>query len=371
MNLSKEEKISFYRSVDEASPGLIKRGINNRQSLQRRETEDYYREELSKYRERSSKYWNRDYRSIDAFLKSVEVNRKRWLETVGDYETDEKDLAAETEPFWETEHFLAKWITVKVFKNLRGRAILALPKGRNGKVPLVICQHGAGSAPEWILGFDDPDDDYHAFGRKLAEHGFAVLAPLNITEGAPLARYTRLALLLGKTLWGLEIFKIRRLLDYALSLPEIDSERVAMWGLSLGGAYTLFTPPLEPRIKVGIIGAWFNDRFRKMVIEDPRYSCWLPIPNSEHAFIPGWLREFSDSDLISLICPRPIMIQTGKCDSIAWWPFVLEEFERAKEHYRKLGLEERIEIDLHEGGHEIRFDSGFRFLRKWLIDKKV
>ena len=111
--------------------------------------------------------------------------------------------------------------------------------------------------------------------------------------------------------------------------------------------------------------AWFNHRLNKMIIDDPRYSCFLSTAE-EHIFIPNWLTEFTDSDLISLICPRPVLIETGKCDGIAWWPQVLEEFEMAQEHYRKLGMEDRIEIDLHEGGHEIHLVRSLAFLKKWL-----
>ncbi len=362
---SEEGKFGFYKDATEASEGLIRRGIRDRQSLQRRETEDYLRAETLDYESRRTHYWNRDYSSIEAFERSVEANRKRWLEALGKFGPADEDMTPIREPFLETESFSAHWINIKLFDSLRGRGIIALPKGFAGRVPLVICQHGISSSPERVFGFDDPDNFYRAFGRRLAEQGFAILAPLNITEAAPRARYTRMTLMLGKTLWGLEIFKIRRLLDYVLSLPEIDSGRVAMWGLSLGGAYTLFTFPVEPRIKVGIIAAWFNHRLKKMVIDDPRYSCFLST-KEEHIFVPGWLREFTDSDLISLICPRPVMIQAGKCDGIAWWPFILEEFEHSKAHYVKLGIEERIELDLHKGGHEIRFDSGLQFLKKWL-----
>ena len=74
----------------------------------------------------------------------------------------------------------------------------------------------------------------------------------------------------------------------------------------------------------------------------------------------------SDSDLISLICPRPVLVQTGKGDGIAWWPFAMEEFERSKSHYARLEMADRIEMDLHEGGHEIRYASGRDFLKKRL-----
>jgi predicted esterase len=45
---------------------------------------------------------------------------------------------------------------------------------------------------------------------------------------------------------------------------------------------------------------------------------------------------------------------------------MLQEYEETREHYRKLGLEDRLEIDLHEGGHEIRLEKSLEFLKKWL-----
>ena len=174
-----------------------------------------------------------------------------------------------------------------------------------------------------------------------------MLAPMNLAKPTPRALYPPVPCWAQPV--GLEIAKLRRLLDYAEGRPEFDTNRIGMWGISLGGAYTIFTMPLEPRIKAGIITAWFNHRLRKMVVDDPRHSCFLST-REEHIFIPGWLREFADSDLISLICPRPVMSQTGKADGIAWWPWVLEEFAAARAHYQRLGLADRIELDLHEGG---------------------
>jgi len=76
-----------------------------------------------------------------------------------------------------------------------------------------------------------------------------------------------------------------------------------------------------------------------MAVDDPRYSCFLSV-DEEHIWIPGWLREFSDSDLSSLICPRPLLVEQGKADGIAWWPLMLQEYEKTCEHYQKLGLED-------------------------------
>ena len=66
------------------------------------------------------------------------------------------------------------------------------------------------------------------------------------------------------------------------------------------------------------------------------------------------------------IAARALLIQTGKKDGIGWWPQVVDEFEASREHYRKLGIPGHIEMDLHDGGHEIRVESGLPFLKKWL-----
>jgi hypothetical protein len=40
-------------------------------------------------------------------------------------------------------------------------------------------------------------------------------------------------------------------------------------------------------------------------------------------------------------------------------------------HYEKLGVADRIEMDLHEGGHEIHGTRAFEFLRTWLIGRPL
>jgi len=179
-------------------------------------------------------------------------------------------------------------------------------------------------------------------------------------------RVERLCRLADTTLPGIELARMQRLLDEVCRDPRIDNQRIGMWGVSLGGLATMFWMPLEPRIKAGVVAAWFNHRRNKMAVPDPRYSCFLET-KEEHAFFRGWLVEFTDADAVSLICPRPLLIQTGKQDKIAHWPQVVEEFNAAREHYTKLGIAERIEIDLHEGGHEARVQSGIRFLTRWLM----
>jgi dienelactone hydrolase len=361
---------SIWKAVDAMAEAEVRRAVADRQGLLRREVEDFLRTECEALPQRRAELWKWDYSSVEAFLDSVRENRERWSRAVGvgPFSRPEQPLCPEFAPFFETDTIVAQWLSLPFLGQYRARAVLAIPKRGNPPFPLVVAQHGIGSSPERVFGFDDPENIYHAYSRRLVEAGFAVLAPLNVTEARPRARLQRMCLMLGGTLFGLEIRRTARLLDYVQSRPDIDAGRMGMWGISLGGAYVMFTMPLEPRLRAGVTTAWFNRRVAKMVVDDPRYSCFLSA-DEEHVFIPGWLREFADSDLASLICPRPLQIQTGKCDSIAWWPLVLQEYEEAAEHYRRLGLAERIELDLHEGGHEADVEAGISFLRRWLLEE--
>lgn len=336
--------------------------IEQRNQRYATELEQYFREYLvDGYAARAGKAWNRSYVSIAEFVKSVEPNRARYrrifspphLRPTGPLERKAHPQVEGTE-----------WISLPL-GGLRAEALLAFPADVSKPVPLIIAQHGIGSFPERVFGIDDPQNLYHDYGHALVKAGFAVLAPFNLATVEKRNRMERLARLADTTLPGIELARIQCLLDEVLKDKRVDRKRVGMWGISLGGMATMFWMPLEPRIQCGVVCAWFNHRRNKMVIPDRRYSCFLET-KEEHAFFRGWLTEFTDSDVASLICPRPLLVQTGKADGIAWWPQVIEEFDASKEHYRKLKIEDRIEMDLHDGGHEIRLESGIAFLRKWL-----
>jgi hypothetical protein len=338
--------------------------LESRNEAYREELEDYFRQFLVEdYPLRSAQYWNRDYSGVEAFRESVAPNRKRYreifsppeLKPTGSLKRMSHPLLAEID---------AEWLSLPM-GSLQAQALLVLPKSTVDPVPLVIAQHGIGSYPERIFGVGDETNQYHDYGHALLDAGFAVLAHLNLRTIEKRNRIERLARLADTTLPGIEFSRMQALLSEVLKDPRIDENKVGMWGISLGGMATMFWMPLEPRISCGVVTAWFNHRRNKMVIPDERYSCFLET-EEEHAFFRGWLTEFTDSDAVSLICPRPLLIQHGKKDGIAWWPQVVEEFEASKIHYGKLGLEERIELVIHEGRHEIELDSGLRFLKKWL-----
>lgn len=358
------------QNLSEMSQAAVQRRVGERHNLQERETHDLLLSEIvDNYEQRRDRYWDRDYSSIEAFLSSVEHNRERWGEVMGDFGPRRSEFDVEKRPVFRTDEVVANELAVRIFDDhrYRGRAVLGRPTEGSGPYPLVIVAHGAGSSPELVFGLNDDADVYHAVGRRLVEAGYAVLAPRFVNPAGSRGSEARMTFeilwhTVGKSQFGLEVYRIQTFLDYLEGRPEIDESRIAMWGNSMGGATTLFTTPLEGRIDAAICSSFFNDRLTKHVKTEPRYSHFRPMSEAAHFFVPGWFREFSDADLTSLICPRPFMVQAGIADDIDWRPYLLEEFAAARKHYERLGVGERIELLDHQGGHEIVVDEGIAFI---------
>lgn len=343
---------------------MPKAQLEERNDMYKAELEKYLQDWIiTEYEDRAAKAWHRDYTGIDAFQRSVAPNRERWRAILNPPEL-RKSGPLRKEPHPYLKDLNAEWVELPLGP-VTARAILVLPEnaGKDNPVPLIIVQHGIGSYPETT--FSKSNELYHAYSRALLEAGFAVLALQNLQSVGYRNYIERYCRLIDTTLPGIELARMQHLLDVVLEDPRIDPDRVGMWGLSLGGMATMFWMPLEPRIKAGVVSAWFNQRRNKMTLPDDRYVSFMVV-DEEHAFFRGWLTEFTDHDVVSLICPRPLLIHHGKSDRIAHWPQVLEEFEIAKKHYEKLGIGDRISIEIFDGGHEARVETGIPFLVRWL-----
>ena len=354
---------AFARDVEDKTRARLEREFVDFQRLYANELEEY----LASCCRLEGSSWCRDYTSEEAYLQSIAGNREAWRDILGTsrFEADGVDGPPESWPLHRGDDYEAHWVHREFLPGVISRYIVAKPATVERPLPVVICQHGVGSSPFHVLGYMDPDGSYNAYAMRLLEAGFAVIAPANRTTAPGRSRLERIAHLLDTTLYGLECYKLDRIIDAIEEDPDLDGGRVGMSGLSLGGAATLlFTPAIE-RIQAACCAAWFLHRRSKMVLPSPRYVSFLET-GSEHQFIPGLLPEFSDSDLVSLICPRPFMAQHGKSDGIAWWPLVEAEWAASHEHYEKLGIPERAELVLHESGHEILPSRVIPFFKKWL-----
>lgn len=351
--------------------------------------DDYFTDLIEAQETRRESLWNRDYSGEEAYIKSVAPNRRRFLEMLGDWHWERGDLNPRVEYLFETADYKCERVFITAFDNIETDCLILTPPG-DGPSPAILCQHGLGGNPEVACGFCPTRGapDYNAFGIRMAMAGWVVFAPRMLSGyGRPeysevyvpphdmqreavlraRTRIYRKAMQVGMRLFGAEMFVLSRFVDYVQTLPSVIPDRIGLYGLSQGGQTALFFPAIDQRIRATVCSAYFNWRMMKQVFTDPqkRYVAYIDSTEEEKLFA-RHLLEFSDSDVVSLVAPRAFMAECGKHDGAVYWEYALREFEKVKLHYERLGIPDKAEFCLHEGGHECRCIESFEFLRQWV-----
>lgn len=232
-------------------------------------------------------------------------------------------------------------------------AMLLLPKQMQKKVPLVVFQHGGGGTPELAADFYGKNN--YNRGRRVVERGAAVLLPQLLlwsqeeteTMRAHPIEYDKYEIdknlkRLGSSLTGFQIGAIMRCIDYALTLGEIDPERIGMTGLSYGGYFTLYTMAADTRIKVGYTAGAFTDRD--------------VYPWYDWTYFDG-ARRFHDAEAAALCAPRRLVIQIGKTDTVFDYKSALPEMERIGDYFQAYGVPEQRKLSVWDGAHTFSDDN--------------
>src|SRR5690349_25101402 len=102
---------------------------------------------------------------------------------------------------------------------------------------------------------------------------------------------------------------------------------------------------MDQRSDAAVCSAWFADRTPKM-IGPHAVPTYLDSPE-EDKFFRELIELFADEDVISLIAPRAVAIEAGQKDTSVDFASSLKAFARARVHYEKLKIPQKIEHILH------------------------
>lgn len=154
------------------------------------------------------------------------------------------------------------------------------------------CPKGVGGIPADLDPFELADDEYDKIEGKLRELVYLGVRQLNWA---------------GTTWAGVNFGDDSRSLDYLMSRPEVDPNRLGCIGLSGGGWRTNMLVALEERIKAGVSVGWMTTGDYQQV-----YNVRGAVGTFN--LLPGVWDRMDIPDLIALGAPKAVMVVVGRED---------------------------------------------------------
>ncbi|MDP9338539.1 MAG: acetylxylan esterase [Acidobacteriota bacterium] len=299
--------------------------------------------------------------------------RKKVLEMIGGLPAEKTDLRPRITGKLEMDGFTIEKLIFESLPGVYVSALVYLPSDRSKKSPAVLVP--AGHAPSGKIY-------YQELCQRLAKRGYVVLAWDPVGQGersqfwdakAGKTRYNlicaehavmgNLAYLAGTNLARWEIWDGIRAVDYLLTRPEVDGERISIVGTSGGGFQAAQIAALDKRIKVVVPSCYITSlpmRIYNRIFadpdSDPEQDLFGMISNGvDH---PGLLLQ---------LYPRPVLVAAAVLD---FFPI-----EGTHKTFREVqGLYERFHhgdrIALAEGYHAHQFspenqEAAFEFLDRF------
>ncbi|MCZ8519536.1 MULTISPECIES: dienelactone hydrolase family protein [Paenibacillus] len=301
------------------------------------------------------------------------------LEALGTMPASDAPLQPEVIGVWELEVGRLERAVYTTHAGLRVPAYVLVPKGLKGRAPAVLVWHGHGIGSRELVGggADGTPEEVPAGGRQpvamqLAERGLIVIAPEIIgfgdrrlaadlpkeprTTSSCFALASRL-LMCGQTLAGLRVFEAGRALDYTAGREDVDPQRIGCMGFSGGGLIAAFSAGLDDRLKAALL-CGFTNTFAGSLWK--RTHC---IDN----YLPGILQKAELPELIGLIAPRALFVESGEHDGLFPAGAFREAAAVLETLYREEGVAERFSSDLFPGKHEISGRHSFGWLAQQLL----
>lgn len=260
---------------------------------------------------------------------------------------------------------------------LRCPTYILLPKKKtNTKVPAILALHGHGYGNKEMVGLNhngteiEGEPGIHTnCAIELVQKGMVVVVPELIGFGErKLAKDAESSepsssscfsiasqlLLMGKTIAGLRVFECRRVIDYIQTIDMVDQDRIGCFGFSGGGLVAAFTSIVDERIKATVLSGYTNT-FKGSIMD--RNHC---LDN----YIPGILQLGEMPELLGLLTPRPLFIESGINDTVFPINHAKEALETINEIYRRFNVVNQIDQHFFDGKHEICGDKSYNWLLK-------
>jgi hypothetical protein len=199
-------------------------------------------------------------------------------------------------------------------------------------------------------------DHYQALSERLALRGYLVISWDPVGQGersqfwdakAKKSRYNmtcgehavmgNLAYLAGANLARWEVWDGMRAVDYLLSRPDVDGERISITGTSGGGTQTALIGALDDRIKVIIPSCYITAL--PMRVENRIFADYDSDPEQDPYGLIS--RGVDNAGTLLMMYPRPVMVATATLD---FFPVQgsHKTYSEVSKFYERFGHSDRI-----------------------------
>ena len=254
----------------------------------------------------------------------IELRRKLWL-LLGDlpplFTPEARIEKKETRDGYTLEYL--------IFDNGVGDTVhgyILIPDSYTSPGPAILYNHyhggkyNQGKEEVLIKAFEKLD---FATGQALTKEGYVVLCidayafgqrrfqgPAGQKEEGRKTEHSLFKCFLweGRSLWSMIVRDDILALNYLISRPEVDPNRIGTMGMSMGSTRSWWIAALDERIKVAVSVVCMT-RYQNLIAQGAMGS------HSFYFYVPNMLAEKIDTEsIVGLIAPRPHLVMTGELD---------------------------------------------------------
>ena len=277
--------------------------------------------------------------------------------------------------------------------DLRIPAYVLIPKDLKGKAPAVVALHDHGGFYLWGKEKIVETENEHAsltrfkqgayagksIASELARQGYVVIVidmfywgerrmlldddpadwrtrPVDHAGPSESRAFNQRAgqseQLVGRTIYsagftwsGVMFWDDIRTVDYLITRPEVDPDRIACVGLSVGGLRSCHLAALDDRIKAAVVVGWmtsFPTQLRTRIRNTIGHT----------KLVPGLMKEMDYPDVASLAMPSALLVINGSRDTLFEPTGVQASFTKLAACYAKAGVPEKLRTRLYDTPHE-------------------
>jgi dienelactone hydrolase len=293
--------------------------------------------------------------------------------------------------------------------DVRVPAYVLVPKGLKKRAPAIVALHDHGGMYFWgrekIVEVDNEhpvlaDFKRGAYGGKsiaseLSRRGYVVIVidmfywgerrmlldgdPADWRERPATIRPARVAefnrrageseQLVARTIYsagftwsGVMFTDDVRTVDYLVTRPEVDPDRIGCVGLSVGGLRSCHLAALDDRIKAAVVVGWMASYLAQLKARIRHTIGFTKL-------VPGLMRYLDYPDVASLAIPSALLVINGSKDGLFDLDGVHKCFTKLSACYAKAGAGEKFRGRLYDTPHEFNAEmqrEAWEWLARWL-----